>query len=91
MGGGAASAASSSKTSATSYQYSAAAQMPLVNQSNSELQKELEDTKDKLKIMTTKFGAARKERDQLKTENKELQDEVIQLQSSNSAHQGERI
>ena len=56
--------------------------MPLVNQPSSELQRELEDTKDKLKIMTTKFGTARKERDQLKTENKELQDEVIQLQSS---------
>ena len=49
---------------------------------SSELTRELEDTKDKLKIMTTKFATARKERDQLKTENKELQDEVIQLQSS---------
>ena len=33
---------------------------------------ELEETKDKLKIITTKFAAARKERDQLKTDNKEL-------------------
>ena len=33
--------------------------------------------KDKLKVMTTKFATTRKERDQLKTENKELQDEVI--------------
>ena len=32
--------------------------------------------------MTTKFATTRKERDQLKTENKELQDEIIQLQSS---------
>ena len=45
--------------------------------SQSELQRELDDAKDKLKIMTTKFAAARKERDQLKTDNKELQDEVI--------------
>jgi hypothetical protein len=35
-----------------------------------------------LKIITTKFATARKERDQLKTDNKELQDEIIQLQSS---------
>lgn len=32
--------------------------------------------------MTGKFATTRKERDQLKTENKELQDEIIQLQSS---------
>ena len=38
----------------------------------SELKKELEDTKDKLKIITQKFANTRKERDQLKTENKEL-------------------
>jgi hypothetical protein len=39
--------------------------------------KELADTKEKLKIITQKFTTARKERDQLKTENKELQDEII--------------
>ena len=38
----------------------------------SEIARELEDAKDKLKIMTTKFATTRKERDQLKTENKEL-------------------
>lgn len=43
----------------------------------SELQKELAETKDKLKVMTGKFTSTRKERDQLKTENKELQDEII--------------
>ena len=39
---------------------------------SSELSKEVEDTKEKLKIITQKFAAARKERDQLKTDNKEL-------------------
>ena len=46
------------------------------------MHKDLADTKDKLKIVTQKFANTRKERDQLKTENKELQDEVIQLQQS---------
>lgn len=50
--------------------------------SASSLSRELDDTRDKLKIMTNKFATTRKERDQLKTENKELQDEIIQLQSS---------
>ena len=45
-----------------------------------DLQKDLADTKDKLKIVTQKFANTRKERDQLKTENKELQDEIIQVQ-----------
>ena len=40
------------------------------------------DTKDKLKIVTQKFATTRKERDQFKTDNKELQDEIIQLQQS---------
>jgi FtsZ-binding cell division protein ZapB len=47
-----------------------------------ELQRELAETKDKLKIVTQKFANVRKERDQLKQENKELQDEVLSLQSS---------
>jgi len=38
-----------------------------------ELQRELVDTKEKLKAMTAKFTAVRKERDQLKTETKDLQ------------------
>ena len=50
--------------------------------SQSDLQKELAETKDKLKIITNKFIIVRKERDQLKSENKELQDEVLHLQSS---------
>lgn len=37
-----------------------------------ELQKELVDNKDKLKVVTQKFANIRKERDQLKQENKEL-------------------
>ena len=45
-----------------------------------DLQKDLADTKEKLKIVTQKFANTRKERDQLKTENKELQDEIIQVQ-----------
>jgi FtsZ-binding cell division protein ZapB len=46
------------------------------------LQKELGETKEKLKVITQKFVAARKERDQLKQENKELQEEVLSLQSN---------
>ena len=48
----------------------------------SELQKELAETKDKLKVITQKFVNVRKERDQFKQENKELQEEVLSLQSS---------
>ena len=36
-----------------------------------ELQKDLADTKEKLKIITQKFANTRKERDQLKSENRE--------------------
>ena len=50
--------------------------------SMSELQKELTETKDKLKVITQKFVTVRKERDQFKQENKDLQEEVLQLQSS---------
>ena len=42
---------------------------------------ELSDTKNKLRIITQKFQHAKKERDQLKKDNQDLQDEVIQLQS----------
>lgn len=45
--------------------------------SMAELQKELVETKDKLRIVTSKFVNVRKERDQLKQENKELQEEVL--------------
>ncbi len=48
----------------------------------SELQKELTEAKDKLKVITQKFVNVRKERDQVKQENKDLQEEVLQLQSS---------
>ncbi len=47
-----------------------------------ELQKELADAKDKLNIITQKFVNSRKERDQAKKESKELQEEIIQLQSN---------
>ena len=36
------------------------------------IQKELEEVKDKHKIITNKFQTCKKERDDLKTENKEL-------------------
>lgn len=42
---------------------------------------ELSDTKEKLRSMTTKFQSTRKERDHLKQENKELQTEIITLQT----------
>ncbi len=47
--------------------------------SQTELQKELAETKDKLKVITNKFITVRKERDTLKQENKELQEEVLHL------------
>ena len=46
-----------------------------------ELQNELEDSKEKLRSMTSKFQATRKERDQLKQDNKEMQQEIISLQN----------
>lgn len=47
-----------------------------------QLQNELYDSKHKLKAVTQKFSHARKERDSLKRENKELQEEVLSLQSN---------
>ena len=47
-----------------------------------DLQKEVLDTREKLKAITQKFSTVRKERDTLKQENKELQEEVLTLQSS---------
>lgn len=47
-----------------------------------ELQKEVSESREKIKAITQKFTAVRKERDTLKQENKELQEEVLQLQSS---------
>lgn len=46
------------------------------------MQKDLAETKDKLKVITNKFITVRKERDTLKQENKELQEEVLHLQAS---------
>ncbi|CDW84282.1 UNKNOWN [Stylonychia lemnae] len=54
----------------------------ITSMSMTELQKELVETKDKLKVITQKFVNVRKERDQFKQENKDLQEEVLQLQSS---------
>lgn len=43
------------------------------------LSRDLDEATDKLRIMTQKFGTARKERDQAKTDVKELQQEVLLL------------
>ncbi len=47
-----------------------------------ELQKEVIESREKIKIITQKFQNVRKEREALKQENKELQEEVLSLQSS---------
>ena len=44
--------------------------------------KESEDPKEKLNNLTNKYIAVRKEKDQLKKENKELQNEILILQSN---------
>ncbi len=44
--------------------------------------KESEDPKEKLNSLTSKFIAIRKERDDIKKENKELQNEILILQSN---------
>ena len=41
--------------------------------------KEIADLKEKNRVMTQKFQAAKKERDELKKENRELQDQVSNL------------
>ena len=46
------------------------------------LRAELQDTKSKMKVITTKLTTMRKERDQLQKDNKILQEEVLSLQSS---------
>lgn len=50
--------------------------------SMTELQKEVVDSREKIKVLTQKFTTVRKERDQFKQENKDLQEEVLTLQSS---------
>ena len=42
-----------------------------------ELQKEVVESREKIKAITQKFAAVRKERDTLKQENKDLQEEVL--------------
>lgn len=46
-----------------------------------DLTKELQDSKDKNKIITNKFQTCKKERDDLKKENKELHDQVAHMQN----------
>ena len=41
--------------------------------------KEIADLKEKNRVMTQKFQACKKERDDLKKENRELQDQVASL------------
>jgi len=48
----------------------------------SKLRGELQETKDKLWTISQKFTVLRKERDTLKKENKELQEEIMLLQNS---------
>ena len=45
------------------------------------LKKELEEVKKENKIITGKFTTTKKERDDFKNENKELQDQVAHLQN----------
>ena len=47
-----------------------------------ELQRELIDSREKLRAITQKFTTVKKERDTLLKENKDLQEEVLSLQSS---------
>jgi FtsZ-binding cell division protein ZapB len=47
-----------------------------------ELQKEVIESREKIKAITQKFATVRKERDTVKQENKDLQEEVLTLQSS---------
>ena len=44
-----------------------------------ELQKEVIESREKIKAITQKFAAVRKERDTLKQDNKNLQEEVLTL------------
>mmetsp|Transcript_19640 Transcript_19640/g.36183 ORF Transcript_19640/g.36183 Transcript_19640/m.36183 type:complete len:291 (-) Transcript_19640:7273-8145(-) len=45
-------------------------------------EEEQKDAKAKLRVMTAKFSAVRKERDALKRENRQLQSDLLELQSS---------
>lgn len=45
----------------------------------SDLQKEVLDSREKIKAITSKFTTVRKERDTLKQDNKDLQEEVLSL------------
>ena len=49
---------------------------------DSEMEAELNDVKGKLRVITTKFANVRKERDNLKKENRILQNEILELQSN---------
>ena len=53
-----------------------------IKSSESELENELNDVKNKLRLITTKFANVRKERDGLKKENRMLQNEILELQSN---------
>ena len=63
------------------------------------LQTELRDTKEKLWTISQKFSLLRKERDTLKKENKDLQEEIMMMQNnmremipgfSNILHRGQK-
>lgn len=50
--------------------------------SSKEMEEELKDVKTKLRIITSKFSNVRKERDKLKTDNRTLQNEIMELQAN---------
>jgi FtsZ-binding cell division protein ZapB len=52
------------------------------NDDEATLRAELQDTKSKMKVITTKINTMRKEKDQLQKENQSLQEEVLSLQVS---------
>ena len=52
------------------------------NEDEKSLRTELQDTKSKMKVITTKLTNMRKERDQLQKENQTLQEEILSLQVS---------
>lgn len=45
-----------------------------------DVEDEFRETKNKLRVITTKFSSVRKERDRLKKENKGLREEILDLQ-----------
>lgn len=64
------------------YNYKVYTMSNITEEALDQLQNELYESKHRMKAITQKFSQARKERDSLKRENKELQEEVLSLQSN---------